>query len=766
MNKQFVTLLVLLAGVLHVPGLTAATSVLWQKIDGAAVSTAARPAMKLAPDKYAHFLLDESSMKSVLTTVPTALATATVPAASVTVPLPNGEIIELFVEESSIMEAALAAQFPTIKTFAAYRAGGAAMVGRLDFTEQGFHAMFSTEQGLVFVDPRTDSAGGRTYISYFKHDYNPADKDPRDMIRHPPINLGADNLPAPLSAHHGVDQLAARSGSQLTTYRLALAATGEYTAFHGGTIGGALSAMTTTMNRVNFIYQRDLSIRMVLVGNNSSIIYTDAATDPYSNNNAGALLTENQSNLNAVIGSANYDIGHVFGTGGGGLAALRVPCGSSKARGETGSSNPVGDPFDIDYVAHEMGHQFGGNHTFNGTTDNCGGGNRNGGTAWEPGSGTTIMAYAGICGAEDLQANSDSLFHAGSINEIIAFTTSGGGQLCGTRTATGNTAPVANAGADYTIPANTPFVLTGSASDVNPGNTLTFSWDEIDIGNPSSSPATMVDDGTRPLFRSFVPSASPVRYFPKLSSLLANTSDIGERLPTTTRNLHFRLTARDQNGGVHDDDVTVAVTAAAGPFAVTAPNGGNVLSSTTTVTWSVANTTSAPVSCANVTISLSTDGGNSFPTTLLASAPNNGSAAVVFPGGSSSTARVKVQCANNIFFDISNANFSYTSTAPTAPTISSVTAGRGKATVSFSVPGGNPGGTVYTAICVSATGASPRQNTGSTSPIVVSGLSGGASYTCSVQATNGGVTVSSAASSPIVPLRVRGNTPTLMLLLD
>lgn len=652
---------------LIVAGLAVATPALaaslWTEVPpDRAAATAAAQSLPLMPSRYRLLRLDETAMRSVLASAPReSSARAAAGATRLTLPMPDGTSLEVAVEDSPVMEAALAARFPEIRTF---RARAAGVSGRLDITPQGFHAMLNTPHGTVFIDPREDP-GSRHYLSYYRRDYAPADKRrPANFCRihdldHPTIGRVA----------RVTDDVAARTGEQLRTYRIAIAATGEYTAFHGGTVNGALGAIVTTLNRVNQIYERDLAVRMVLVANNDQIVYTNSATDPYDNSDGFAMLTQNQATLDSVIGSANYDIGHVVSTGGGGIAGLGVVCASSsKARGVTGSPQPVGDAFDIDYVAHEIGHQFDADHTFNGTSGACGGGNRSAANAYEPGSGSTIMAYAGICGAENLQATSDAMFHAASIASIVSFTTAGGGNACAAVSNTGNNPPSVSAGPPYTIPHGTPFELSGSASDPDAGSTLTYAWEQMDLGNASSSPATMVDDGTRPIFRSFLPSASPTRTFPRLADLLNNTSPIGESLPTRNRTLNFRLTARDGLGGVDAANVAVTVTAAAGPFTVTAPNGGQNVVGSTTVTWNPANTGSGTaVNCPNVDILLSSDGGNSFPVTLRAATPNDGSEAVTFPQGSSTTARIKVKCSNNVFFDISDANFSYTGAANVGP---------------------------------------------------------------------------------------------------
>jgi hypothetical protein len=570
-------------------------------------------------------------------------------------PMPDGRFARFRAELSPIMEPTLAARYPEIRTYRAQGIDDPSATARFDVTPSGFHAMVLSPSGSVYIDPysRRDTAH---YVSYFRRDYGRSEATGWRC-------LFSDDGPSPGLAEQASPEgirPATPFGTIRRTYQLAMAATGEYTVFHGGTVPLALAAITTAMNRVNGIYERDVAVRMILVANTDDIIYTNGATDPYTNDDGFAMLFENQSNVDAVIGSANYDIGHVFSTGGGGVAALSSPCnGGVKAEGVTGLPSPIGDPFYVDYVSHEMGHQFGAHHPYNGTSGFCGSpGQRFGPTAYEPGSGSTIMAYAGICGAEDLQPNSDDYFHAVSLNEIISFIT-GAGNSCDAENATGNTPPTANAGANFTIPMGTPFTLTGSGTDAN-GDSLTYCWEQFDLGNPSP-PNT--DDGSRPIFRSFDPVSSSLRTFPQLSDILSGIPTFGESLPTTTRPMNFRLTVRDNRaggGGTEFDLTQVAVRADAGPFTVTAPARSVsptvtwAAFSTQAVTWNVANTTAAPVSCANAKVSLSTNNGTTFPTVLLASTPNDGSQNIVVPNLATANGRIKVECVGNIFFDISN----------------------------------------------------------------------------------------------------------------
>ncbi len=640
----------------------------WSDVGEANITTQGK--REIVPNHYRALRLDVDALQAQLQQAPREGSTA---ARSTTflfsLPLPDGAFARFHLVESPIMAPALAAQFPTIKTYAGQGIDDPTATVRLDWTPAGLHAMILSATDTIFIDPYQRGDIDH-YISYFKRDF----QLPAAKIFIEPAPTVADTAMAREIAALVASGVLKPSGAQLRTYRLAVAATGEYTQFHGGTVAQGLAAIVTTMNRINGIYEREVAVRMTLVANNNLLVYTNSATDPYSNGNASALLNENQTNIDNVIGNANYDVGHVFSTGGGGLAALGVPCVTGlKAQGETGSSAPVGDPFDVDYVAHEIGHQFGANHTFNGTAVFCAGGNRNGSTAYEPGSGSTIMAYAGICGAQNLQSNSDAYFHTISFDEIVAYTTVGAGNSCAVTTNTGNAAPVPAAGASYTIPGQTPFTLTGSATDAN-NDALTYNWEEFDLGTAGAPNNPNIP----PFFRSFTATSSPARTFPQWSDIINNTTTIGEILPNTTRTMTFRLTVRDNRlggGGVNHASTKVNVTTAAGPFQVTEPNtavswnGG----APQNVTWNVVNTNVAPINCTNVNLLLSTDGGLTYPTAVAAGVPNNGLATVTVPNLASTTARIQVACAGNIFFDISNANFTIVPDL-TIPTVVNVTA--------------------------------------------------------------------------------------------
>lgn len=561
-------------------------------------------------------------------------------------PMPDGTFQTFEVWESPVMEQGLADQLPGVKTWAGQGIDDPTAILRMDITPQGFHSQVLSAEGSFYIDPYTK--GDTTFYAVYERN------DLRDRSLDQWTCFGPERPNAPMMQARGGDVLL-RSGTFLQTYRTAVAATGEYTAFHGGTQALGQAAIVTAINRVTGVYERELAIRLTLVANNINVVYTNSATDPYTNNNGSTMLGQNQSNLDSVIGNANYDIGHVFSTGGGGIAQLAVVCVTgSKARGVTGLPSPTGDVFWIDYVAHEMGHQFGANHSFNSSV--CAA-NRSASSAYEPGSGSTIMSYAGICGADNIQNNSNDYFIHKSFDDILTFSTGATGG-CPANVANGNTVPTVSAGPNYTIPVQTPFMLTATGSDPD-GDVLTYCWEQRNLGAAQGAP--FPDNGTSPFIRSWLPTTSPVRIIPRVSNLLSNSFAAGETLPLTNRNINFRVTVRDNRaggGGVNTADMVVTSTTSAGPFQVTAPNTGVTLSGSTTVTWNVANTTATPVSCANVKIELSTDGGNTWPTTLVASTPNDGSEVVTLPNITTTQARIRVMAVGNIFFDISNTNFS------------------------------------------------------------------------------------------------------------
>ena len=661
---------------------------LWKEIAESSVQP--RQQRSIVPQFYRVMALDRAALATRLGKAPleSKQDVRTSPV-TLTIPLPYGRFGRFSIVESPIMAEGLAARYPEIHTYLGQGIDDPSATLRFDLTPQGFHAQVLSTEGTIYVDPYQ---GGDVdnYIAYDKDDYARASDNPatRQCTVH-----GREEAKSPVE--RPLAPQAAANGDKLRTYRLALSATGEYTAAHGGTVNDALSGMVSTLNRVDGIYEHDLAIRMVLINDTDKLIFTDGTTDPFTNNDGTILIDENQTVADNLIGSANYDIGHVFSTGGGGIAGLGVVCSTnSKANGVTGLPNPVADGYDIDFVAHEMGHQFGGDHTFNSTAGSCGGGNRSTTDAYETGSGVTIMAYAGICTTEDLQPHSEDYFHRDSLDEILAYVTSAPVAACPVITNTGNHPPtVTPAAAAFTIPSRTPFLLSATGSDVDtgPADGLTYVWEEFDLGT-STLNGTLVDSGNRPLFRAFDPITQPVRVFPSLRYILNNANVVpataalpgtttsfytGELLPTTSRAMKFRVTARDNRaggGGISDALTTVTTVAAAGPFQVTSPNTAVSWNAgdPQTVTWNVAGTDANGIATTNVRITLSLDGGYTWPVELAASVPNNGSANVTVPANTPATAqaRVRVEAIGNIFFDVSDVNFSVAVTGgDTAPTI-------------------------------------------------------------------------------------------------
>ncbi len=624
---------------------------IWTTLDAIPAAEQGRPAF-IRPGHFQAARLDLTAMNTRLSFAPHEGTPQAAPL-RITIPNPDGQFEAFDLVEYLMMEPALAARFPNIHTYLGQGVDNPASNIHCDITEMGFRAQVLSPEGVWAIDPYSHDETS-IYTSYYA----------ASLVRTEGWQCftEADPLPATDSPY-----LSRATGTTLRTYRMAMAAVPSFTSWYGGTVDGAQAGIVTGINRLNQVYTNELSARFTLVANNTSIIYTTTNPGPYTDGNVGTMLGQNQTNLNSVIGNSNFDIGHVVSAmNTGGVANLRALCSTNnKARGATGVNPPSGDFFWVQYVGHEIGHQFGANHAFN-ADDSADGNvclpNRNGSTAYEPGSGSTIMSYSSLCGSNNrLQSVSDPMFNQGAYAEIASHMSGSGG--CSANAATGNTPPTVNGGNDRTIPAATPFQMTATASDVD-NDSITLSWEERDVGPAQPAiGAGSADNGTSPLFRVFLPTTSLSRSFPRLTNVLSNSTTIGEQMPALNRTLRLRVTARDNRaggGGVNSDDVNLTVSAGAGPFQVTSPNTSVSWSETQTVTWSVANTNASPVSCANVKISLSTDGGQTFPTVLLESTPNDGSEAVLLPDIATNLARIKVEAVGNVFYDISNASFSIT----------------------------------------------------------------------------------------------------------
>ncbi len=600
---------------------------------------------------------------------------------STVISLPNadGDIEQFEVYEASNFEPDLQARFPEIRAYSGRGITDVYATLKLSISPQGIQTMvFRTDRENEYIEPY--SADHTVYAVF---------RSRREKGELPwACSTEEKNMAADLNSQVQNMNLPDSSAGQLKTMRLAQSCNGEYSNFFGATssaqVNLVLAAFNATLTRSNGVYEKDLALHLNLIANTTAVIYYTPSTDPYttwnSGNGIGDWNAQLQTTLTNNIGEANYDIGHMFGASGGGGNAGCIGCvcvNGSKGSGITSPADniPQGDNFDIDYVVHEVGHQLGANHTFSFSNEGTG-------VNKEVGSGITIMGYAGITN-QDVAPHSIDIFHQASIAQIQANLAT---KTCPiTTTMTANNPPVVNAGSNYTIPITTPFALTGSATDPQ-GDALTYNWEQNDntttTGNASVASAGKL---TGPNWISFGSTASPTRLMPRLSTILAGlniTPTLGgdaicnvEALSSVSRSLNFRLTVRDNRpyvpastiGQTQFDDMLVTVTNTAGPFQVTSPNtnvswAGN---SSQTVTWNVNNTTLAPVSCANVKISLSTDGGNTFPTVLLASTANDGSQVVTIPNTATTTARMKVEAVGNIFFDISNTNFTITGAGST-----------------------------------------------------------------------------------------------------
>ncbi|MEZ4839343.1 reprolysin-like metallopeptidase [Flavobacterium sp.] len=675
--------------------------------------------------------------------------------------LPNAEgVVERYhVMETPIMEKELADKFPMIKSYAAQGVDDPTAVARFSVTQFGLHSMtFSSRTSTTFIDPYTINQ--QYYIVYKKADLIANDSN-FDCLTEEGISLPSTELDRNAFEH----DIFNTDDNTLRTYRLAQSCTAEYGNIFAGT--GTLAQqkaniqaqMAITMTRVNGVYEIDLGITMIFVANNDAVIYLGATnSDPWTNE----WNTKTAQTLDSVIGVNNYDIGHNFNTTGGGNAGC-IGCvcravsqsGTHKGRGYTGRANPTGDAFDIDYVAHEMGHQFGGYHTQSNQSCRSGSGQ----TEVEPGSASTIMGYAGICSA-NVQSNSDAYFAYVNIRDIMAYVKSANGS-CSVNTPIANQTPVVSAGLDYTIPRSTAFVLTAEGSDPD-DDTLLYTWEQRDPENPASNAAPTSTRPAGPMFRSITGTTSPSRFFPAMATILTGaTSNTWEVVPSVSRTMNFSVVARDNvagNGQTNSDLMLVTVNAAAGPFLVNSPNT-NVswpTGSNQNVTWDVAGTTANGVNSPFVDIFLSTNGGSSFPVLLASKVPNDGAEIVTIPNTTGNQNRIMVRGHNHIFLDVSNTNFTIASSTPTfALAFNGQTDGQNKSVcqgqsasfdISYSTIGGFSGTTTLSVSGnPSGTSVSFSQSTISTNGVVQLNLSNTESatpgiYQMTVTGTSGSIT--------------------------
>lgn len=630
------------------------------------------------PQEFVLFKLDLESIKQKLYTAQDRFA-VNAQSAIIEIPNSNGKLEKFKMYEASNFDPELQAQFPDIRAYVGQGIDNVHSQIRLSISPEGISTMtFKADSPTEYIE--TYSADKTIYAVY--------NRDAK-RTKKPFTCLTPDEK----LEHELTDRFSAieRSSNPVyRTFRLAMSVTGEYSAYHGGTTPSVLAAVNTTMTRCNGVYEKDLALHLNLV-NNTTILYLNAASDPYGATDAN-YNSELQSTLTAQVGNANYDIGHLMSAiGNNGNAGCigcicvnpTVPVPNGKGSGFTTSTAPIGDNFDIDFVVHEMGHQFGANHSFTfSTEDNS--------VNYEPGSGVTIMGYAGIT-PYDVAPHSIETFHAGNIDQIQTNMT---GKTCDVETAITHGTPVVNAGANYTIPKSTPFMLTGSATDTGGTGTMTYQWEQYDEANGTTylttgSPASVTKAGG-PNFRTYSPTASGTRYFPTMASILAGSktttgSDIlVEALSSVARTLNFRLTARDNvlNGG-QTNFANMAVTVAnIAPLDLTSQNTDGIsyaVGSTQTITWTSAGN-NAIAGASNVDILFSNDNGATWAYTLLTATPNDGTQTVTLPPGVSGPyCRFMVKANANIFFNVNTKAFAVGYTVTVVNTCNTYTINPGTA---------------------------------------------------------------------------------------
>jgi subtilisin-like proprotein convertase family protein len=644
---------------------------LWSKSRDSEGNFSKKIDRRTIPKKFEVFHLNLNLLKKKLKNIAAKNVNIEKPGIVLSFPNAHGTLERYTIFEASVMEESLQKKYPTIRSYLGKGIDNPKKTIRFSVTPLGLHAMaFNNLKGSEYIDVYTENK--ESYIVYAKKNL-PNLNDPFEC------KFDEINKVAKVSSPIESAKTQNANDGLLRTFRLAVATTGEYSQYHLSRQGisdqatdeekktAVLSAIAATMTIVNAIFERDVAITMKLVEENDQIIFLDPDTDNLTNDDGSVLINESQTVIDADIGTDNYDIGHTFSTQGGGLAQLNSPCVTgNKARGVTGVNNPIGDSYAIDYVVHEMGHQFGAHHSFNSEAGSCGDGNRNDPTAVEPGSGSTIMAYAGLCAPENVQSNSDSYFHLVSIREMWANIKLGNSN-CAQLTPTENNPPILEDLPNYSIPISTPFVLNAAGSDID-GDDLTYTWEQLDTEITSVPLVSTATGG--PAFRSVAPGNSSKRYFPDINTVIAgNLSTAWEVIPSVERTMKFGVNVRDNKiividgegigaGQTASEETTIDFVASSGPFQVTSQASAETWDAGTaqTVTWDVANTNVAPINCSFVNILMSVDGGLTYPIILASNVENVGSYEIVAPNNSTSSGRIKVASSGNIFYALNAAD--------------------------------------------------------------------------------------------------------------
>lgn len=578
------------------------------------------------------------------------------------IPFADGVYHEVEVAEAPVVAEKIYNRYPENRSYKVRSIKDKYVSGRMAITANGMTAMLYTKAGHLFIEP-TDSGSHRSY------------NFEGSIMESFSCRTDHSNIKG-----HTKSGVRTSIGSNQRKYIIAIASSAEFSAKHGNNLSNINAAITDYLTLLNTLYERDLAVTFELTADNDDIIFFDASGDGIESNNK---LGSAQTVISNGIGSANYDIGHVFyeipfsgnGWTGSGIASLGVVCSAStKARGWSGCGGNYPNSFWMGIFAHEVGHQFDATHTFYGTAGNCGGSQRSVGNGVEPGSGNSLMSYEGSCGAGGSCSNQNispqanfQYFHSHSIDQIQSFVSSSGS--CFASSSSSNSPPVITMPSNKTIPTETPFVLSASVTDAD-GDPLLYSWEQVDTDNlnlscPNGSPNAAATSTTAPLFRSFDPSAEgATRYFPQLSDIIDDTQTMGEILPEVGRTIEMRFSARgtDPNGisGISYEDVTITVDGNSGPFEVLTASSptGYVASASVNVQWTVGNTNQSPISCSNVNILFSNDGGESFPITLASNTANDGSQTVTMPANGTNEGRIKIEAVGNIFFSVNKADIS------------------------------------------------------------------------------------------------------------